>query len=120
MRRKPRENFAEEETAVEKARAAEGVARDNELHELRDLLLDVRVRKLLWRIMEAGAMFSDPWNPNALTMARSTGQASGARFILKEILEANPEAWIVMQQDAYRKQIDALIELDLEDFQATE
>jgi hypothetical protein len=118
--RKKREHFEDEQTALELARAAEGVARDNQLAELRDLLADVRVRKLLWRIMEAGAMFSDPWNPNALTMARSTGQASGARYILKEILEANPEAWIVMQQDAYRSQIDALAEMEREDSQATE
>lgn len=103
-----------------KARASDGVRRDNEIAELRDLLLDQRVRKLLWRIMEAGAMFTDPWNPNALTMARSTGQAAGARFILKEILEANPEAWIVMQQDAYREQIDALARLEAEQTQATE
>lgn len=118
--RKPREGYEAEEAAVARARASEGVKRDNELAELREVLLDVRVRKLLWRIMEAGAMFSDPWSTNALTMARSTGQASAARFILKEILEANPEAWIVMQQDAYRAQIDALAALAAEDSPANE
>jgi hypothetical protein len=107
MRKKNRENWNDEEAAKERADAQEQVERDNEIADLRDILLDAKVRKFLWRIMSRAGMFRTHFNPNAAIMGHNTGQADMGTAILNEILEANPEAWIVMQQDAYQKQIEA-------------
>lgn len=89
-----------------KARASDQVERDTELRELRDILLDVKARKFLWRMLAKAGMFKTHFSQNAAVMGHNTGLADMGTAILNEILEANPEAWIVMQQDAYRKQID--------------
>jgi hypothetical protein len=66
-------------------------------------------------------MFRTHFNPNAAIMGHNTGLADMGTAILNEILEANPEAWIAMQQDAYRKQVDeALLAAAQADQQATE
>jgi hypothetical protein len=103
---KNRENFVSETVAAERAAALEQVARDNEIKELREILHDAKVRKFLWRMMAKASMFQTHFNQNAAIMGHKTGMADMGTAILNEILEANPEAWIVMQQDAYQKQID--------------
>jgi hypothetical protein len=117
MRRRQSENFKEEEALLVKARAREGLERDNELNDLRDILIDERVRDFLWRMLAKAGMFRTHFNANAAIMGHNTGLADMGTAILNEILEANPEAWIVMQQRAYRQQIEALAE---EDSEATE
>ena len=106
MPRRNRENFADETRAQDTAEAREKVERDNELAELRQVLADIRVRKFLWRVLNRAGMFTTHFNPNAAIMGHNTGRADMGTFVLNEILEANPEAWIVMQQDAYQKQIE--------------
>ena len=107
MRRKnPNPNFAAEESAIDKARAREELERKNELNELRELLTDERMRSFLWRMLAKAGMFKTHFNPNAAIMGHNTGLADMGTAILNEVLEANPEAWILMQQMAYKKQID--------------
>jgi hypothetical protein len=107
--RKGRENFQEETVVADRAAALEQADRDNEIKELREVLADQKVRKFLWRMMAKASMFQTHFNQNAAIMGHKTGMADMGTAILNEILEANPEAWIVMQQDAYQKQIDAAI-----------
>jgi hypothetical protein len=120
MARKHNPDFAKEETAIEKARARDDLARKNELAELQEILLDDKVRKFLWRMLAKAGMYRTHFNPNAAIMGHNTGLADMGTMILNEILEANPEAWIVMQQDAYRKQVDEILLQQTEDQQATE
>jgi hypothetical protein len=121
MRKKRSEVFAEEGAQVDKARAAEGLERDNELAALREILSDPRVRDFLWRMLSKAGMFKTHFNANAAIMGHNTGLADMGTAILNEILEANPEAWIVMQQSAYHKQIEELaLAQAAEDAEATE
>ena len=105
--RKNRENWRDEDTEKSRADAREQVARDNELLDLKAILADERVRKFLWRVMARAGMFRTHFSPNAAIMGHNTGQADMGTFILNEVLEADPNAWISMQQDAYQKQIEA-------------
>lgn len=100
--------FSEERRAVDKARASENLERDNELLALREILVDPKVRDFLWRMLAKAGMFRTHFNANAAIMGHNTGLADMGTAILNEILEANPEAWIVMQQTAYHKQIEEL------------
>jgi hypothetical protein len=121
MARRPRNpDFAEEETAIEKVRARDDLARKNELQELREILLDEKVRKFLWRMLSKAGMYRTHFNPNAAIMGHNTGLADMGTAILNEVLEANPEAWIVMQQDAYRKQMDEILLEQSQDQSTTE
>jgi len=107
-RRRPGDDRSPAELARDEAKAREEVDRRNQLIELRDILQDERVRDLLWRIMAGTGMFTDQFNANAAIMGRNTGIASVGKLILNEILEANPEAWIIMQQRAWAAQIDEI------------
>lgn len=93
-----------DEIAVQQARAREGLDRDQELEDLRAILVDARVRDMLWRLMARAGMYRSPWSPNAKEEDRLIGMADMGRAILDEILEADPEAWIAMQQDALKRQ----------------
>lgn len=117
--RKNREHWTDEERAQKRANAADQVERDNEIKELREILLDQKVRKFLWRMMAKAGMFRTHFNPNAAIMGHNTGLADMGTAILNEVLEANPEAWIVMQQDAYQKQIEEAVLAEQKD-QASE
>lgn len=102
---------------MERAHAQEDIARKNELLELRDLLADPRMRQFLWRMMAKSGMFTDPWNPNAAIMGRNTGFGAMGRALYNEIIEAYPEAWILMQQEALgrAREAEALAAADAED-----
>lgn len=120
MPKRGREHFHDEELALDKVRASEAVERDNEIAELREILTDIKVRKFLWRMLAKAGMFRTHFNPNAAIMGHNTGLADMGTAILNEILEANPEAWIVMQQDAYRKQMEEMFLQEAADATATE
>ena len=107
MAKRNRENFKDEETAQEKLNAADQVERDNELAALRDVLVDPKVRSFLWRALARAGMFKTHFNPNAAIMGHNTGLADMGTWILNEILEANPEAWIAMQHVKPSWQISA-------------
>lgn len=119
MRRGRNPDFVQEETEIEKARAREDLDRKNELLELRDILTDERVRNFLWRMMAKAGMYKTHFNPNAAIMGHNTGLADMGTAILNEVLEANPEAWIVMQRSAYQRQVDAALLREAEDSQAS-
>lgn len=54
-------------------------------------------KRLLWRILGECGIFMDPFNTNALVMARATGAQGIGRFIHIEIQEACPEKYLEMQ-----------------------
>lgn len=107
---KPRntENFGEEARAVEVARAREGLSRQNEINDLREILKDQKVRDFLWRVMSYGQMFSEAFNNNFGVTGHNLGRAAMAKFVLGEILEADYTAWLVMQQTHYQREAERL------------
>ena len=107
-RRNPKnlEHFEDEAPAIDKARAQEGVERDNELNDLRGLLTDLRVRKLLWRLMEWTQLFVDPMNSNFGVVGHSLGKAAVGKWLIGEITEADANAWLTMQMEHYQRQLE--------------
>lgn len=108
MSRKPRasEEQTPEEAQVEKARASEGLVRANELSELRDLLVDQRVRDLLWRVLERSQMFAEAFHSNFGICGHNLGRAAMGKWVLNEITEADYNAWLLMQQRHYQRQLE--------------
>ncbi len=101
MARKPRPGYEAETAKLDREDASRDVARDNELADLRNLLADPAARRFLWRLLEKGRMFSDPFSTNAALMGYQCGNAGAARFIYSEIMEADSDAWLLMQQEAF-------------------
>ena len=99
------EHFAEEAQVIATARASEEVVRDNEIADLQGLLTDVRVRKLLWRVMEQTQMFADPMNSNFGLVGHSLGKAAVGKWLMGEIVEADYQAWLTMQTEHYEREI---------------
>ena len=104
-RRRKSEAFSEEEAAVQAARASEGVERDTEILELREILADEKVRRFLWRVLEHSRMFAESFHPNFGLTGHNLGRAAMGKWILNEITEADHTAWLLMQQDHYLKQV---------------
>ncbi len=101
-----REEYQGEERAHSKAQARADIARRNELIELKALLMDKRVRDLLFRVMSKTGMFSRAFHLNNAQMSFNCGRMETGHFIYGEIAEALPEAWITMQQEAMQRQLD--------------
>jgi hypothetical protein len=106
MPKKAPANFEAESAVVATARAREGVERDNELAGLRVILQDAQVRDFLWRLMEYTQMFSDPMQANFGIVGHNLGRAAVGKWVMNEVVEADPNAWLVMQQTHYQKQIE--------------
>jgi hypothetical protein len=106
MPRKAPAHFEAEAASVDKARARESVERDNEIASLRGILQVDAVRDFLWRIMERSQMFEDPMQANFGIVGHSLGRAAMGKWIMGEIVEADPNAWLTMQHTHYAKQME--------------
>jgi hypothetical protein len=106
MARNPKPNFEAETLAVDKARAGEELDRQNELLSLRSILTQPEVRDFLWRVMEHTQMFLDPMQQNFGIVGHSLGRAAVGKWVMNEIVEADPNAWLLMQHTHYQRQIE--------------
>lgn len=85
---------------VRKAKQRETFTRDDELNDLRAVLSLPAGRRVLWRLLGQTKAFEDVYDDSATRMAYNAGRQGFGHFIISEIGEAEPGAWIQMQREA--------------------
>jgi hypothetical protein len=105
---------------IETARAREALERKNELAELRDLLALPEMRSFMWRLMAESKMFQTRFSPNAAVMGFNEGFADMGVKVYNEIIEADAQAWIVMQQESLDRALEKKALLEAEEAERKE
>lgn len=72
--------------------------------DLRSVLSTEQGMRFLWRLLGECGIHRDPFNTNALAMAKAVGAQSIGRFIEVEIAEACPEKFLEMQLLAQKEE----------------
>lgn len=99
-RRAPKES-------IEVVKAREELARKNQLNDLKQLLVDPRMRAFLWRFMAWCQPFGEQFNPNFGVAAHNLGRRAAAMWLWSEITEADFEALVQMQIEARIQQAES-------------
>lgn len=86
---------------VRYARRAEKSDRERELDDIRSILATEEGRRFFWRLMGWSGMYENPTHPRGDQTHQNIGKADCGRFLLAEIMEANEDAYLVMQQEAW-------------------
>lgn len=84
--------------AVKNRARKEQIADDQAVEDLRWLLRTEVGKRVLWRQLEACAVWSTSFNPNGQQFAHNEGRRSVGVELMARIVEADPQAWIDMQQ----------------------
>jgi hypothetical protein len=74
--------------------------RDRQRSDLRKILDKPEGRRLLWRILGEGRIFGSCYSTNSLEMARLEGKRDNALWILREIMDVNPDSFAAMQRES--------------------
>lgn len=75
--------------------------RERELSDIRFILKRPEGRRFYWRLMSEGKVFLDPFcNDNTNGTNYNLGRQSISRTFLNDLLEAEPESYQLMQQEA--------------------
>ena len=99
---RPNVKNAADPEQVEKAAKKVGLARENELADLKAVLAMPQGRRLLWRLLTHCSVFESIWHPSALIHANAGRQDVG-HFIMAEITEANEDALFQMMKENKEK-----------------
>ena len=86
---------------VRNASRKEKDLRERELDDLRAVLKSVEGRRLLWRLMGWSGFLANPSHQRGDMTHQNIGRADVGRFVLSEIMDANQEAYLVMQREAW-------------------
>lgn len=93
--------------SLEDFRAREELARKNELNDLKNILVDRRVRDFLWRFIAKCKPFAEPMNTNFGIVGHNLGWRAAGMWMWNEITEADFEALLAMQTQNRLNQIEA-------------
>lgn len=85
---------------VGKATRTEQFQRDEELADLKHVIGTPMGRRVIWRLLSRAGAFRSTYDDHASRMAYNAGQQDVGHFILAEVSEADPEAWMLMQIEA--------------------
>jgi hypothetical protein len=88
---------------VEEAKTKVQIAREREIHELKEILETYRGRALVWRILAMCGLQLAP--PNDF-MARHIGRQDIGRELLQEVFTSAPNVYTVMRQEAEERDDD--------------
>lgn len=100
------DDSSDEAKLVATARAREGAERERELNELRVLLADEKMRDFLWRVLEHSQMFAEAFHANFGVTSHNLGRAAIGKWLLNEIVEADYNGWLLMQQRHYQRETE--------------
>jgi hypothetical protein len=75
-------------------------AKELEASDIRWLMSSKRGRRIVWRLLEEGQPFADPFNPNNAIMARNVGRQGYARALFVTIRTLCPELELVMLKES--------------------
>ena len=85
-------------------RAEEAFEREVEVKQLAQILSDEGCRDFLWRVLAHCHVFQSSYDRNFGDMARREGERDVGLWLLNEITEADPKAFVAMQLKAYDAQ----------------
>jgi hypothetical protein len=101
------ENYVSPEEKQRAQALAASVKNDNEKAELRAILQGASGRAYLWKLMSWCGVFQSPFCGEAVHATHvSIGKQEVGRKILAEIMEAAPEKYMVMAQEAKEREND--------------
>lgn len=87
---------------IEKAGKRISLERENELVDIRAILDIPGGRRFLWRLLREFKLNQSIFEPNS-RIAYNSGRQDAGHFILGEIVEAQPEAFLQMMQERKEK-----------------
>ena len=98
----PESNFNASDEAQVKGRKRKGEAqRDRDLKDLREVMSTHGGRRFIWnQVLGYAGIHRSSFSTNALSMAHSEGQRSSGLKVLADILEADTNAYLLMQSEA--------------------
>lgn len=79
------------------------LTREQELAELDGLLRLPQFKRLVWRYLERAGVTRSTFTTDALLMAFNEGRRDMGNFILADVVEARPSAYVEMMQDASKR-----------------
>lgn len=83
---------------VDSARKKEKLARFQEISDLQAILSAVQGRRFIWRLLARAKTFESIWDPSS-KIHFNAGQQDFGHFILAELMEADPNAFIKMMEE---------------------
>ena len=89
-----------EREELEFERAQEELAEVNEAETFKELLRAEAFRDFAWKLIERCAIYGEAFNTNFGSTAYTLGRQSIGKWLLVQINEADPEAWVAMQRKA--------------------
>lgn len=92
-------SFVSREGQEEKAKKSDKARRQREVDDVKALLTLTHGRRFLWRVLSEAKVFHGIWDPSARIHYNAGVQEFG-QFIMKEIIEANPDALLQMMKEA--------------------
>ena len=103
----------QDEAAVRERQLLESMNEDARRERLAALLKNEDVRDLLWRVIEKCGIHDDPMSANFGLVAYGLGKSAIGKWLMVEINDADPQAWVQMQLRA------ALVKAELARVEAT-
>ncbi len=90
--------------------------RRKELNDIRDQMETAQGRRVIWRLLEAGKVFSTTFNAEALSMAFLEGHRNIALSFLADVMDVAPKKFNVMMLEAKERReiVKALLEKERE------
>lgn len=88
---------------VQKAKVKEDLAREKELNDIRFIMNDPRGRRFFWRLLGALRTYESVFDNSGSKMAYNSGRQDVGHFLMSEITQANPEAYLTMINEAQKE-----------------
>lgn len=90
--------------------------RRKDLNDIKGLMDSAQGRRVIWRILESGRVFSSTFSVEPLNMAFMEGQRNAGLSILADVMEIAPKKFQVMMLEAKerRELVSALLEKEKE------
>ena len=88
---------------VRKRRTKVQIRRERELHEIREILNTSFGKGFIWRILEKCHMFHTTSHHEALSMARMSGERDVGLWLLDELDQSNPNAYIMLIREQQKR-----------------
>lgn len=96
---KPLVQNAADKEQVKDAAGKEKRGRDREIDDVAHLLADVHGRRFLWRVLEECGVYHQSFNHSGSIMSFNEGKRSVGLLLLRDIMEASPEAYVQMMKE---------------------
>ena len=104
--RKPVVSNAANTEQLSEAEQVIKLARDNELNDIRSILMNKEGRRVFWRLLGHCNNFKSCFDPSGSRVYYNVGKQDVGHFIMAEILEANQDAYFLMMTEARKAQAE--------------